>query len=110
MFYAQSVLPGSQAQEKAGRIADALGRARLALDTAEKAANAEPAAANLAGIGAYDPAKYPQAFVEHAGLSLTAAGRAMEASRVEAVAYWGRVLARAGGFFRSMNHDLSPGQ
>ena len=30
----------------------------------------------------------------------------METSRFESVAYWGRVFARAGGFFRAMKEDL----
>jgi hypothetical protein len=109
LLYAQSVLPDSLAKENIGRIADALGRVRLALDSSEKALAAEPAAADLAGIGAYEPARYPHAFVERAGQCVSAAGKALEASRAETLAYWGRSLARMGGFLRSMQHDLPAG-
>jgi hypothetical protein len=110
LLYAQSVLPDSMAKDNAGRIADALGRARLVLDTTEKALAAEGAAADLAGMGAYDPAKYPHAFVERAGQRLTAAGRALEASGIEAMGYWGRTLARMGGSFGAMKQELPASQ
>jgi hypothetical protein len=106
MRYAQSVLPESMAKDNAGKLADALERVRLALDTTDKALAAESASADLAGIGGYDPARYHHAFVERAGLCLRSAGRALEASGCEAVAYWGRTLARMGGFFGAMTHDL----
>ena len=110
LLYAQSVLPDSMAKDNVGKIAEALERVRLALDTTDKALAAETAAADLAGIGGYDPAKYHHAFVERASLCLRAAGKALEASGCEAVAYWGRTLARMGGFFGAMKQDLPAGQ
>jgi hypothetical protein len=110
LLYAQSLLPDSMAKDNAGKIAEALERVRLALDTTDKALAAEGAAADLAGIGAYDPARYPHAFVERASQCLTAAGRSLEACGVETVAYWGRTLTRMGRFFGSMKQELPPGQ
>lgn len=104
--YAEHVLPDSQTKEKAGRIADALGRARRAIDAPEKAADVAQAVDELAGVGRYDPSRNPRAFVDTAGRSISATGRALAASRFESVAYWGRVFGRAGGFFRSMRHQL----
>lgn len=109
LLYARSVLPESLAKDNAGRIADALDRLRLALDTSEKALAAEGAAAQLAGIGAYDPAKYHHAFVERAAQCIAAAGRALEATGFEAMEYWGRTLARMGGFFGAMRQELPAG-
>ena len=105
-YYAQSVLPDSQAERKAGRMAEVIGRARRAIDVPKKAEDIERAVDELAGVARYDPAKSPRAFVETAGRSVSAAGQIMETSRFESVAYWGRVFARAGGFFRAMKNDL----
>lgn len=105
-YYAQSVLPDSKAKQKAGLIAEALGRARTAIDMPEKAEDIHPAVDELSGVGRYNPAKSPGSFVETAGRCISAVGQVMEASRFESVAYWGRVFARAGGFFRAMRHDL----
>jgi hypothetical protein len=86
-YHAQSVLPNCQAQAKAGRLADALGRARRSLDAPQKAAGMDAVVDELIGVGRYDPAKYPRAFVDAAGRSISAAGRAMQTSRFETVAY-----------------------
>lgn len=108
-YHAQSVLPDGRAKQKAGRIADILGRARKAVDQPEKADVLDLAAVEFARVGKYDPAQCPRAFVETAGQSISAAGQIMETSRFGSVAYWGRVLVRAGGFFRAMKYDL-PGE
>jgi len=105
-YYAQSALPDSLAKAKAGRIAEIIGRARRAIDTAETARGMERAIDELAGVGQYDPEKYPRAFVEAAGRSISAAGHAMESARQASLGYWGRVFVRAGGYFRSMGHEL----
>ena len=108
-YYAESVLANSHARDKARRIADTLGRARRSLDTPDKADQMDYVAQELAGVGRYDPAKHPRAFVEASGRSLSAAGGAMATSRHESVGYWGRVLVRAGGFFRAMKQELPEG-
>lgn len=108
-YYAESILPESAAREKSRLIAGALGRARKTIDSHDKAKEIESAAHELAGVARYDPAKYPKAFVEAAGSSLTAMGKVMETSRFQSVAYWGRVFVRAGGYYRAMRHDLPGG-
>jgi len=105
-YYAQSVLPDSLAKDKAGRMAEIIGRARQVIATTEAAQAAAMAVDELSPIGRYDPERYPKAFVEAAGRSISAAGRAMEASTLATVAYWGRVFVRAGGFFCSMGQEL----
>jgi len=105
--YAASALPDSHAKLKAKRIADALERTRMAIDTPEKAANVENAIDELVGVGHNDPANNPAAFVDSAGRSVAATGRIMQDSRFGSLAYWGRVLLRTGGSFRSMRHELS---
>ena len=108
-YYAEDVLPNGEARAKAGRLAMELDRARSAFDTPEKAEGMDLLAHELARVARYDPAKHPRSFVETAGSSVSAAGQAMVGSSYESVAYWGRVLVRAGGFFRAMKYDLSSG-
>jgi len=108
-YYAEAVLPDSRAKEKARRIAEALGRLRMAIDGPGKAADVAGLADELSAVGRHDPAKSPRAFIEMAGQSLSAAGQILETSGFESVAYWGRVFARAGGFFRAMKRDLPGG-
>ena len=105
-FYAESIFPDSRVKEKVRLIANALERARTAVDTPAKAEDISAVADELAGVGRYDPVKHPRAFVETAGRSLSATGQAMEASTFEGLAYWGRSFVRAGGFLRAMKHDL----
>ena len=108
-YYAESVLPDSAAKEKAGRIARVLGRANQALDSREKATDVFAVVHELSRIGRYDPQRHPRAFVETAGGSVAAAGKVMEDSQVESMAYWGRALARAGRYFQTMKYDLFGG-
>jgi hypothetical protein len=107
--HAQSVLPDSSAKNKAARIGDTLARVRKAVDTPEKAEDVVRAIDELAAMGRHDPEKYPRSFVETAAASLGAAGAILAASRFGAIAYWGRVLSRSSGFFRSMGHELPGG-
>ena len=107
--YAGSVLPPSRAKAKASRIADALARARKSFDRPEKTKDMDPVSDELVAVGRYDPARHARAFVEASGRSISAAGQVMAAAAFGDVAYWGRVLVRAGGFFRAMKHEL-PGE
>ncbi|HUS92638.1 MAG TPA: hypothetical protein VM695_12350 [Phycisphaerae bacterium] len=109
LLYAQSVLPDGEAKGKAYRLAEELRRTRLAFDTPAKAQGTALAADELVAVGRYDPVKYPRPFIEAAGRGVTAAGQVMSASACPSVAYWGRVLVRAGGYFRAMKPDLPGG-
>jgi len=108
-LHAQSVLPDCSAKNKAGRIGEALGRTRKAIDVPEKAEDIVRVIDELSGVGRYDPGKHPRRFVETAAASLAAAAAVLAACPFEAVAYWGRTLTRASRFFGAMKHELPGG-
>ncbi|MCD6303965.1 MAG: hypothetical protein J7M21_03265 [Planctomycetes bacterium] len=105
--YAQAVLPQGPARRKARLLADALARTRSAMDRPAKASGLADLVHELAPVGRYDPRKYPHAFIEMAGRSVQGAGRLLASSPHPSVAYWGRVLVRAGGYFLATREGLS---
>ncbi len=87
-------LAGVEAQQLAGRVADALGRANCALDSLEKGAAAHPAVEALEGVFRFDPADRLADFLILAPRSVALAARVLANCPFDSVAYWGRTLTR----------------
>jgi hypothetical protein len=96
---AKRCLGDAQAREAAGRIADALGRANLAIDNVEKGTAVHPALEALVGISRFDPTTRQADFGRLGGQSVVLVGKAMEACGVDSIAYWGRTLAKLAHLF-----------
>ncbi len=109
-YFAEATLDDPRASAIAGRVADALDRARRSLDSPAKADGLREAVANLSGIGRYDPSKYPRGFIETASRSLQAVGRVLEGSSFSTLTYWGRVFRRFGASFARSVHGLPTGE
>jgi hypothetical protein len=94
---AKRSLDDVRAREVAGRIADALGRARVAVDNVEQGAAVHPAVEVLVGVSRFDPAVRAGDFVLLAGRSVMLAGRILAACPYDSIAYWGRTLTALAG-------------
>ena len=99
---AKRYLGDTSAQETAGRIADALGRACLAIDSIEKGAAVHPAVEALVGASRFDPATRLADFVHLGGKSIALAGKILARCGYESVEYWGRALCRLAQAFMTV--------
>jgi hypothetical protein len=91
---AKRCLGDVHAREAAGRIADALGRANLAVDSVEKGSAIHPALEALVGASRFDPTTRPEDFTRLASQSVILVGKVLEACGIDSIAYWGRTLAK----------------
>jgi hypothetical protein len=99
---AKRCLGDAQARQAAGRIADALGRANLAIDSVEKGAAVHPALEALVGVSRFDPTTRQADFGRLGGQSVALVGKMLEACGIDSIAYWGRVLARLARTFMAV--------
>lgn len=99
---ARRSLGDAQAQEAAGRIADALGRVNRAVDSVEKGAAIHPAAEVLVGVSTFDPEARPADFAHLAGKSVALAGKVIGECEFNCLRYWGRKLSRLAGALTAM--------
>ena len=91
---AKRSLGDAQAREVAGRIADALGRANLAIDSVEKGAAVHPAIEALLGVARFDPTTRQADFGRLGGQSVVQVGKVLEGCGIDSIAYWGRTLGK----------------
>ena len=99
---AKRCLGDAQAREAAGRIADALGRANLAIDSVEKGAAVHPAMEALLGVSRFDPTTRQADFGRLSGQSVVLVGKVLEGSGIDSIAYWGRTLAKLAHVFMAV--------
>jgi hypothetical protein len=91
---AKRSLGDAQARDAAGRIADALGRANLAIDSIEKGVAVHPALEALLGVSRFDPTTRQADFGQLSGQSLVLVGKVLEGCGIDSIAYWGRTLTK----------------
>jgi len=91
---AKRFLRDLSAREAAGRIANALGRANVAVDDVEKGAAVHPAVDALIGVTTFHPATRPADFVQLAGKSVALAATILAECGYDSISYWGRTLRR----------------
>ncbi len=89
---AKRVLRDDTTRCAAERVAEALGRCNLSIDTVEKGAAASGAIEALEGVSKFDPNTNLVEFLRVGGRSLALAARALANCSVASVEYWGRQL------------------
>lgn len=99
---AKRVLGDDEARDAAERIAEALRRCSLSVDTVEKGAAVHHAVETLEGISKFDPNTRLAEFVQIGGRSLTLASRSLASCGVASIEYWGRQLQYLADRFASL--------
>ena len=96
---AKRVLPEGRQRLAAERIAEALRRCSLSVETVAKGAAVHPAMEALEGVSKFDPVADLPSFVRIGGRSLHLAAHQLARCDVASVAYWGRQLEKLTGEF-----------
>ena len=99
---AKRVLGDDEARDAAERIAEALRRCSLSVDTVEKGAAVHHTVETLEGVSKFDPNTRLAEFVQIGGRSLTLASKALASCGVASIEYWGRQLQYLAGKFAAL--------
>jgi len=99
---AKRVLGDNEARDAAQRIAEALRRCNLSIDTVEKGAAVHHAVETLEGVSKFDPNTRLAEFVRIGGRSLMLASKALASCGVASIEYWGRQLQHLAGKFAAL--------
>ena len=99
---AKKLLPDGAARDAAERIAEALRRCNLSVDSVEKGAAVHHAVETLEGVSKFDPAARLAEFIQIGGRSLALSARALASCGVASIEYWGRQLQRLAGVFAGL--------
>ena len=99
---AKKLLPDEAGRGAAERIAEALRRCNLSVDSVEKGAAVHHAIEALEGVSKFDPAARLAEFIQIGGRSLALSARVLSSCGVASIEYWGRQLARLAGVFTGL--------
>jgi hypothetical protein len=99
---AKKLLPDEAGRGAAERIAEALRRCNLSVDSVEKGAAVHCAVETLEGVSKFDPASRLGEFIQIGGRSLALSARTLSSCGVASIEYWGRQLARLAGVFTGL--------
>jgi hypothetical protein len=99
---AKKLLPDEAGRGAAERIAEALRRCNLSVDSVEKGAAVHHAVETLEGVSKFDPGTRLAEFIQIGGRSLTLSARALASCGVASIEYWGRQLQRLAGIFAGL--------
>lgn len=99
---AKKLLPGGEARDAAERIAEALRRCNLSVDSVEKGAAMHHVIESLEGVSKFDPGTRLAEFMRIGGRSLTLSAGVIAACGVASIEYWGRQLQRLASVFADL--------
>jgi len=102
---AKKLLPDGAGRDAAERIAEALRRCNLSVDSVEKGAAVHHAVETLEGVSKFDPAARLAEFIQIGGRSLALSARALASCGVPSVEYWGRQLQHLAGVFAGLSNS-----
>jgi len=99
---AKKLLPDDARRVAAERIAEALRRCNLSVDSVEKGAAVHHAVETLEGVSKFDPAARLAEFIQIGGRSLALSAGALASCGVASIEYWGRQLRHLAGVFAGL--------
>ncbi len=99
---AKKLLPDEAGRYAAERIAEALRRCNLSVDSVEKGAAVHHAVETLEGVSKFDPGTRLAEFIQIGGRSLALSAGAIASCGVASIEYWGRQLQRLAGVFSGL--------
>ena len=99
---AKKLLPDEMGRGAAERIAEALRRCNLSVDSVAKGAAVHHAVEALEGVSKFDPAARLAEFIQIGGRSLALSARALASCGVASIEYWGRQLQRLADVFAGL--------